>query len=416
MSIPVSPERAHSGAARSEPDSILQATRAREAATFARRRLRLGITGVGGSVVLSAVWLTVLWTGTVPVLADFRLTPGSLSPAGDAALLVMAVFAVHTLLLSAVEYAGGAVVVRAQPTFVQWFSAWARGVMVQAVLLGALTFVAALAASSFGTAGVLGVVVLGALGMLALQGVLARATGRLTVRDADSALEAQSHRHGIRGFTVRVVDAHDEAFVGGWIGLTNPQLWIPRRWTQRAHAQLLAVQLARRHTQLAGGTRRRALWGAVLWPALGIALAALVLPWSFSHSAMWLALPAAATLWSFVAVLLLPSVSRPAVYHADAAAARTFGPEPVVAAIRQLDAWQDDEPERSPGVERIFHPVPSRGNRERALMCALRPAPRGAHQLTRLTLFTSLAGFGLLGRVVHCNIGRPELWTVYPGD
>jgi hypothetical protein len=80
-----------------------------------------------------------------------------------------------------------------------------------------------------------------------------------------------------------------------------------------------------------------------------------------------------------------------------------------------LDRWQDDEAERSPRVERIFHPVPSRGNRLRAL--TLRDDRlRGAHQLTRLALFTSVATLSLLGRVVHCNIGRPALWVVYPGD
>jgi hypothetical protein len=28
----------------------------------------------------------------------------------------------------------------------------------------------------------------------------------------------------------------------------------------------------------------------------------------------------------------------------------------------------------------------------------------------------SAGAFGLLGRAVHCNVGRPGLWVLYPGD
>jgi hypothetical protein len=103
------------------------------------------------------------------------------------------------------------------------------------------------------------------------------------------------------------------------------------------------------------------------------------------------------------------------VYAADRAVRDAVGQAAVSDAITQLDRWQDDEAERSPGVERIFHPVPSRGNRLRALTVPVEPTD-GAHQLTRLALFSSVATLSLLGRVVHCNIGRPALWVVYPGD
>jgi len=413
MSIPVSSDRAMPSAA--IPDAVSTAN-SRPSSTFARRRLRLGIFGVGTSVVMSVVWLTVLLTGIVSVSADFRLTPFPLSPAGDAALLVLAVFAGHALVLGMVEFVGGAVVVRQRPAVLQWLTAWTRGVLVQAVLLGAFAFTAALAALFAGSVGVLSVVLGGALAMLALQGVIARLMARMTVQPTNEDVSARALVNGIRDTSVRVMAVDDEAFVGGWIGLMKPQLWIPERWTEPDHQDLLDVQFARRHAQFTSGARRRALWRAVVWPVIGVALAAMVLPWSFSHSAMWLALPAVSTLWTFVAVLLLPSVSRPVVYSADAAAAKRLGAARVIAAIRQLDAWQDDEPERSPGVEFIFHPVPSRHNRERALSRGTRATFGGGHQQTRLTLFTSLASFALLGRVVHCNIGRPSLWAVYPGD
>jgi hypothetical protein len=204
--------------------------------------------------------------------------------------------------------------------------------------------------------------------------------------------------------------------VGGWIGLGRAQLWIPRAWTDEAHRELLTVQLARRYAQFVSRARRRGLVRAALWPATGVALFAPLLPWSFGDLTFWLALPAVSTLWSFVAVLVLPSVSRPVVYSADAAAAARLGSEPVVRAVRQLDAWQDDEPVRSPGLEFIFHPVPAVANRERALKRHAHASLGGGHQQTRLTLYASLASASLLGRMVHCNIGRPSLWVIYPGD
>jgi hypothetical protein len=93
-----------------------------------------------------------------------------------------------------------------------------------------------------------------------------------------------------------------------------------------------------------------------------------------------------------------------------------IGTDVVIDAIGALDRWQDDEPERSPLVEFIFHPVPARGARERALRTRRTVALGGGHQQARLTLYASVAGLGFLGRMVHCNIGQPSLWVIYPGD
>jgi hypothetical protein len=252
--------------------------------------------------------------------------------------------------------------------------------------------------------------------LLAAQGPLARLIAPLPVAPLAPELAELARAQGVRPDAVCVVDARDEAFTGGWIGVVKPSLWVPRAWTEAAHRDLLTVQFARRQAQFASGARRRGVLRAALWPALGVLLFAPLLPWAPADAAFWLALPAVSTLWMFVGVLLLPSLSRPVVYNADAIAAARLGRDTVVSAVRQLDAWQDDEPERSPGVEFTFHPVPSRGNRERALARTPRHVHGGAHQLTRLSLFASLAGGSLLGRVVHCNIGRPSLWAVYPGD
>jgi len=99
---------------------------------------------------------------------------------------------------------------------------------------------------------------------------------------------------------------------------------------------------------------------------------------------------------------------------ADAAAAEEYPAERVARVIRALDALQDDEPERPDAVEVIFHPIPS-ASRRVARLDPPRPALRPWH-VARMALPMSWCMLGLLGRAVHCNAGRPELWVMLPAD
>ena len=115
-------------------------------------------------------------------------------------------------------------------------------------------------------------------------------------------------------------------------------------------------------------------------------------------------------------LLVLPTPSRSATRAADVAvavddAARARLEE----AVRTLDQLQDDEPERSPGLESVFHPVPSVSSRIRALASG-KGRSAGAWHLARTALYLSHAGLSLLPRAVHCNAGRPELWVYLPSD
>ena len=113
-------------------------------------------------------------------------------------------------------------------------------------------------------------------------------------------------------------------------------------------------------------------------------------------------------------MLLLPTLSRPAVLAADRWAVARAERDLTMRALTWLDARQEDEPDRSRLIETIFHPVPSLSRRLRGLDGS--PNPSGAWQAARLSLFAGWAGLGLLGRAVHCNIGRPDLWVFLPGD
>jgi hypothetical protein len=99
---------------------------------------------------------------------------------------------------------------------------------------------------------------------------------------------------------------------------------------------------------------------------------------------------------------------------ADAAAAREWPATAVAQVITTLDALQDDEPERSGIVETIFHPIPGAAMRV-AHLSPTTTGPRPAN-VARLALPMSWCCLGLLGRAVHCNAGRPELWVLLPTD
>jgi len=119
------------------------------------------------------------------------------------------------------------------------------------------------------------------------------------------------------------------------------------------------------------------------------------------------------TSWTFLGLLILPSLSRQASYAIDGrvmshGAAR----ESFEKSVRMLDQMQDDEPERTRLIETVFHPVPSV---QRRITQSGSSFPIAWHA-ARMTLFLSWACMGTLVRSVHCNVGRPELWVMLPTD
>jgi hypothetical protein len=107
------------------------------------------------------------------------------------------------------------------------------------------------------------------------------------------------------------------------------------------------------------------------------------------------------------------------VLRADGAALDAgFDARALSASLERLEADQDGEFERSRGVETIFHPVPAARHRMAVAAGERDPGPRGvaAWHAARVALYLSIAGLGLLGRAVHCNVGRPEAWVFLPSD
>ena len=170
----------------------------------------------------------------------------------------------------------------------------------------------------------------------------------------------------------------------------------------------LAIMIARRLEAIQSGSRTRGLLLALAWVIAGFTLSAM-LPGAGVTSVGRLAM----TLWTFLGLLTLPTLSRQASYAIDGKVLQSGASSDVFEqTVKMLDTLQDDEPRRSALIETIFHPVPSVDNRRTAASGKVAIAWHAA----RMTLFVSWACMGTLVRAVHCNVGRPELWVMLPTD
>lgn len=348
--------------------------------TYARARLWVGITGVGTWVLLSLAGILGQW--------GFRWQ--SHSAALDLALWLLA----FTVLQAPLDWLGGAYLPGRFGRQRTSFAAWLRGSLAMGVLWWLGAFGLFWVGQRFGLGGALLAMVGWMLLLVLGQEWLARLVSRL--------VPSGVHDNAV------LVSAKDPGFSGGWAGLgPTLRLWMPAHWP----AELREVQIVRRQGVLHTGARTRGLLVAIAFNLAGLTVSYSLTPGAgFASSGEYLHLVFGFTLWSFLGLLTLPSVTRSAVRLADHHAARHG-----VAwqhAAQALDRLQDDEPARSPWIERIFHPVPSLHSR----LASSAPPSWGAWQAARLALYLGAAVPGLLARSVHCNAGRPELWVFYPAD
>jgi hypothetical protein len=367
--------------------------------TLARTRLFLGITAVGATVLvaLTALWLDLpgSWLSADPAMPLWRAV-------GSALLWPLA----WTVIILPLDVLGGLVAVRHQPSASLWLGRWGRGVLIQLLVLALVAVPLLLLTRALGLFGaVAGVTLAGAM-IVSQMGTLARLGASLTpVAPAGLAKRRD-------GYPLELVDADDEAFVGGFAGLVRPRLLVPAAWSALPAPVRDGLLARRRLASMA--PRVRGIGLALAWLAFGATVSGLVAGRPDSAAGL-VRFSLGTTLWSFLGVLILPTPSRRAVIALDQRAARSVGREAVAEGIMTLDRWQDDEPARARVVEAIFHPVPAPQARLAALEGPT-PSGSGAWRVARLALPVGLGSWSLLGRAVHCNLGRPALWWMLPGD
>ena len=366
---------------------------------YGRARLWVGITAVGSIVTLAPGALVA----GLPAAVDTLVSPGL----GSTLPALAAYAAAHAAIQLPFDLFGGYLLPaqygRSGHGRLIFLGRLLRGVVVYAgvVFVG---LVALLAGGRVG--GVWGAVAAGAvLSFLLLwrRLAVARSIARLGVEPSADPLSDV------------VVSSDDEGFTGGVLGVVRPrQSVLPARWQSSLTPQQLAYVRLRRQLAGTSGTWRRGRALALAFTLSGIALSATMVGSDRLGTAggtvelsLWF------TLWSFVGLLILPTVSRRGVAELDTYAHSAGVSEALAkATARALDAHQDDEPQRPALVETIFHPIPSVENRDES---AARHT-LGAWDAARTAVYLGLAGGGLLGRAVHCNCGRPALWAFLPVD
>lgn len=379
--------------------------------TYARARLFLGISGVGTSVLIASALL--FWHVPARTLSN----SGAQSlPEAVASLLVVLLIGVAALFTF--DVLGGAIVVRDRAPVPVFLARWLRGVAVQ-LFVWTVSATALMAAARLGgTISVVLVFVALQFALAALRAPLMRVIASFRSVPVTDRLRHVAARAGIAAERIDVLASSDEGFVGGWSGIVPRRLVLPARWLDLADDALVAA-LQRRRIIAESGAHLRGVLGAITWNTLGLAFVLAFTGAEIGTAAGMLTLAAGMTLWAFLGVLLLPTPSRAAVLAVDAAAAREVGAAVMQDAIERLDRWQDDEPKRSAGVETIFHPVPSRFAREANLAAATQQngvTADHAHHVARHALWLGWATLSPISRAVHCNVGRPALWAMLPGD
>jgi hypothetical protein len=352
---------------------------------LARRRLWLGITNVGFWVLAACAGLCWL----VNCRADAPGTPVLLS-IGAGAVAAQAAF----------DFLGGVTLMPdPRPSAMTFLRTWARGFLVHTLVLTGVGFASVLSLRFTGGFAA-GIVVATAALALGRRHLL-RAIGGLATTECV-----------YEGEKILTVATKDPAFTGGIVGLgRRAKSLLPARWMDALPKPDLAAESSRRRWQIANALPARAFVMILCWNLLGTFTGTLAFHLADRTPAVALLGHACwMTLWAFASLLVLPALSRKTVFAADGAAADSG--HDIRAWIARFPDLVGEDGSPNAAVQTIFYPVPSAEMRLRQLGQPSTGFAPG--NLARSNLYYSWATFTLLGRAVHCNVGRPALWVFPP--
>jgi hypothetical protein len=344
----------------------------------------------------------------------------SRSELGFSSLLqIAAVIGAFILWLAPIDFFGGYFLPKkfnkSSISFTSWLRRYVAAALLQGLLFVVFGFAILFIGQRFGTAGAM--VLVSLLMMMCLIGRNLMVLNRELSGEASSAkpLKAVSMIQAWRIFVPKIIIVqHDDlGFTGGVTGIgRNAAIIIPQAWLS-FETDELATAIARRAVAISNGSYYRGLAIAFFWNLAGFGLS-VCLPGANVVSVAGLTTALSGfTLWSFLGLLILPTVSRRASLRIDKDLLEFGLPiELISRTASSMDQLQDNEPDRPGAIETIFHPVPSVNRRNHNHL------ERGfpAWNVARTTLFLSWACLGFLSRSVHCNVGRPELWLMLPSD
>lgn len=385
--------------------------------TYARARRYLGIVNVGLWVILSVVALVTNLPTTLFPLPE-------IDPSATAQRL-LTLIGIYILINLPFDLLGGYILPhrfnRPAPSFAGYIIGWLRGVLTQGVIVLAVGMLLITAGRQSGSPFLVVVIAgIAMLGLLALQSWIARlASGFKTVKADLSAYAKALNRWNIElPQDMVILKSTDSSFVGALAGLPGMEkLVFPANWLEILDVEETAAQIVRRVGAVQRGGRERGIYLAIGWNLIGFYIAAaLAGTEAFSSARGLLTTVLYFNVWSFLGLVVLPSFSRPGVYQVDRFAKKVGIPLEILEhLIVKLDKPQEDEATRSPIMEMLFHPIPSVENRLERL-AHKGTGGWGSWHGARVALYLSWACLGCLSRAVPCNVGRPELWVMLPGD
>jgi hypothetical protein len=253
------------------------------------------------------------------------------------------------------------------------------------------------------------------------QTELARLYSGVCFDDLPQELRDSFPRNREGAVPIIIARSQERCLSGGIVGLPGAEaIVIPQMWLNNFSRETLWAEVTRRNSIIASGGRTRGVMLAILFTLVGILAAALATTSLFhlqiDQTAGIVTMSLSFTIWSFLGLLLMPYPSQLGVFEADRLAlAKGVRKDLLVQTIGMIDKDLEDEPSRSRSVETIFHPIPTVENRIKALEDE-RDITRGGWHAARYAVMLSVVGLGLLGRAVHCNAGKPELWAMLPAD
>lgn len=395
-------------AERSKPRQAQAATERAptSAAGYGRARLWLGISAVGTMVTLAALVSAL----GIPEIMRPEIEPNLIAQVP----ILLAYILAYALIQLPFDFLGGYWLPkhygRLHPRLGDYWTGLLRGVATHSGLLLIVGILLTLVGKYAGVAGVVAAGLAASLLLLQFRLRIAATMSLLSVDSRSSATDVNS-----KSLPVLHADSPDEGFTGGIAGVLRPRVQLlPMRWQKELGDEGTQLVISRRTMAMQTGSWFRGRVVALSFTGVGLLAAAwLVGPqlgtaWGTIQFSLWF------TLWSFLGLLTLPTLSRKGVIEIDECAqASGYSTALIRTVTERLDRLQDGEPTRPSLVETIFHPVPSVENRLEG--------PKSHHvygywDAARTAIYLSMSGLSLLGRAVHCNCGRPALWVFLPTD
>jgi hypothetical protein len=304
---------------------------------------------------------------------------------------------------------------QASLNFISWLGKWSRGVLLHAAMLWASSLIIFAVADQWGEWMAVVWVTIQMFLMTQFQLPLARLFTSIRIGKV-SRFRSQKDPE-LDDFRFYTVESEDQAFTGGVVGVPGKEsIVLPFSWKNKISEEIFSILRARRVGAVLSGSRTRGLFLAVVWNVIWFAIAVFLSSSPLAsiegiiETSLWFTLFCGLGLLGF-----LPFWSRRGSIEIDGWTHQQGACEfDIQKAISFSNNMQGDDPCRPQWQEKSFASTPSVENRLMHLF--MNKKRRGAWHAAQYMLYLSWAGLGLVSRSIPCNLGRPDLWVIFPCD